>query len=97
MQLLLPYAADETGIDGRSFPTALGQDLEKGLRTVARHFRIIHWAIQLLEQPRRRATRREKWHSIYDIGYGGLCYTIYDIYIMLTYMGYTVYDSMTYL
>ena len=59
LQLLLPYAADETGLDGRSFPTLLGQDLEKGLRTVARHFRIIHWAIQLLEQPRKQATRRQ--------------------------------------
>ena len=36
---LLPYAADETGLDGRPFPVDLCNDLEKGLRTLTRHFR----------------------------------------------------------
>ncbi|CAK9062378.1 unnamed protein product [Durusdinium trenchii] len=51
---LLPYAADETGLDGRPFPVDLCNDLEKGLRTLTRHFRIIAWAIQLLEKPQKQ-------------------------------------------
>ena len=37
---LLPYAADEPSIDGRQFPVDLCSSLEKGLRTVTRHFRL---------------------------------------------------------
>lgn len=50
---LLPYAADEPSLYGRAFPVDLCLDLEKGLRAVARHFRIINWAIQLLEKPQK--------------------------------------------
>lgn len=51
---LLPYAADEPSLYGRSFPVDLCLDLERGLRVVTRHFRIITWAIQLLEKPQKQ-------------------------------------------
>eukprot|EP00438_Fugacium_kawagutii_P008398 Skav234444 [mRNA] locus=scaffold1647:40426:54035:+ [translate_table: standard] len=51
---LLPYAADEPSPYGRPFPVDLCLDLEKGLRGVARHFRTISWAIQLLEKPQKQ-------------------------------------------
>lgn len=51
---LLPYAADEPSLYGGSFPVDLCLDLERGLRQVTRHFRIITWAIQLLEKPQKQ-------------------------------------------
>eukprot|EP00439_Symbiodinium_sp_Y106_P012895 s7349_g1.t2 len=43
---LLPFAVDEPG--ALPFQADLFRDLEKGLRTVTRHFRTILWAIQIL-------------------------------------------------
>ncbi|CAE7278256.1 unnamed protein product, partial [Symbiodinium microadriaticum] len=43
---LLPFAVDEPG--ALPFQADLFRDLEKGLRSVTRHFRTILWAIQIL-------------------------------------------------
>ncbi|CAE7423528.1 unnamed protein product [Symbiodinium pilosum] len=51
---LLPYAMDEPS--ALPFQVDLFKDLEKGLRAVTRHFRIILWAIQILEKPQKRTT-----------------------------------------
>ena len=45
--------SQEPSLYGRSFPVDLCLDLERGLRAVTRHFRIITWAIQLLEKPQK--------------------------------------------
>ncbi|CAJ1334988.1 unnamed protein product [Effrenium voratum] len=55
---LLTYASDEPSFDGRPFPTDLFKNLEKGLRIIARHFRIVQWAIQILEKPQKRMVLR---------------------------------------
>lgn len=53
---LLPFAVDEPG--ALPFQADLFRDLEKGLRSVTRHFRTILWAIQILEKPQKRMTLR---------------------------------------
>jgi len=46
--------SQEPSLYGRSFPVDLCLDLERGLRVVTRHFRVITWAIQLLEKPQKQ-------------------------------------------